>query len=106
MTFGWGVERNEIYSAVAGRMGKFPTYNVASPGTNVCGYQALLARTLKRASPRAVIVGLILENDMDDYDCRAKAQSSPADVVQPGTDIRVTSIKGMKVFLMQKSALN
>ncbi|MDA1091613.1 MAG: hypothetical protein O3A85_15060 [Proteobacteria bacterium] len=105
MAFGWGVEQNEMYSSVAGALLKVPTYNVASPGTNVCGYQALLAKTLKRASPRAVIVGLILENDVEDYDCRAGAEQSPADMVQPGSDIRVTSIQGLKVVLMQKSAL-
>ncbi len=87
MAFGWGVEQNEMYSSVAGALLNAPTYNVASPGTNVCGYQALLARTLKHASPRAVIVGLILENDIGDYDCRAEAQSSSAEAVQPGADI-------------------
>ena len=105
MAFGWGVEQNEIYSSVAGALLKVPTYNVASPGTNVCGYQALLARTLKHANPRAVIVGLILENDIGDYDCRAEAATSSTEVVQPGADIRVTSIKDLKVFLTQNSAL-
>lgn len=105
MAFGWGVEQNEMYSSVAGALLNVPTYNVASPGTNACGYQALLARTLEHASPRAVIVGLILENDMDDYDCRAKAEKSSANVVQPGSDVRVTSIKGLKIFLTRNSAL-
>jgi lysophospholipase L1-like esterase len=105
MAFGWGVEQNQMYSSVAGTLLNAPTYNVASPGTDVCGYQALLARTLRRASPRAVIVGLILENDIGDYDCRAEAQSSPTEVVQPGFDVRVTSIKGLKIFLMRNSAL-
>ena len=105
MAFGWGVEQNEMYSSVAGALLNVPTYNVASPGTNVCGYQALLARTLKHASPRAVIVGLILENDVEDYDCRAGAAKSPADVVQPEADIDVTSFKGLKVALTQNSAL-
>jgi hypothetical protein len=105
MAFGWGVERNEMYSSVAGALLGVPAYNVASPGTDVCGYQALLAKTLKHARPRAVIVGLILENDVGDYDCRADAQSSIADVVQPGSDTSVTNIMGMKGLLIQKSAL-
>jgi hypothetical protein len=105
MGFGWGVEQNEMYSSVAGNMLKVPAYNVASPGTNVCGYQALLSRTLKHASPRAVIVGLILENDIADYDCQARADESPANVVQHEDGIHVTSILGMKALLMQKSAL-
>ena len=105
MAFGWGVEQKEMYSSLAGALLKTPTYNVASPGTNVCGYQALLARTLKRAKPRAVIIGLILENDIRDYDCRAEATLSSADIVQPGEDIRVTSLKRLKIFLTQNSAL-
>ena len=51
MAFGWGVEQNEMYSSVVGTLLNVPTYNVASPGANACGYQALLARTLKHASP-------------------------------------------------------
>ena len=97
MAFGWGVERNEIYSAVAGRLGKFPTYNVASPGTNVCGYQALVARMPESVRPRAVIIGLILENDIAAYDCRKAAQEAP----RP----EKTSAKGFKVFLTRNTAL-
>lgn len=97
MTFGWGVERNEIYSAVAGRMGKFPTYNVASPGTNVCGYQALVARMPEGALPRAVIVGLILENDITAYDCRK--------AVREARTAEKTSAKGLKAFLTRNTAL-
>ena len=97
MTFGWGVERNEIYSAVAGRLGKFPTYNVASPGTNVCGYQALVARMPDGARPRAVIVGLILENDIAAYDCRKAAREAP-----PAEKMSAT---GLKVFLTRNTAL-
>lgn len=105
MGFGWGVEQNEMYSSVAGALLDVPTYNVASPGTNVCGYQALLARTLKQARPRAVIVGLILENDIADYNCRADAAKGRGDVVQPEADIQFTSVKGLKIFLTQNSAL-
>ena len=105
MAFGWGVEQNEMYSSVAGTLIDVPTYNVASPGTNVCGYQALLARSLKQASPRAVIVGLILENDVGAYDCRAEAGTALADVAQPGTKVHLTSLRGLKGFLTQNSAL-
>jgi len=105
IAFGWGVEHNEMYSSIAATLLNTPAYNVASPGTNVCGYQALLARTLKHANPRAVIIGLILENDIGDYDCQAKAQSSSANVIQPGFNIRLTSIKGLKISLMQNFAL-
>lgn len=73
MTFGWGVESDEMYSSVAAKLTKIPTYNVASPGTDVCGYQTLIARIPTDILPRAVVVGLILENDIKDYDCATAA---------------------------------
>ena len=78
MTFGWGVEQDEIYSTVAGRLLKTPVYNVASPGTDVCGYQGLVARMPTLVRPRAVVAGLILENDIHPYDCRKKAAEAEA----------------------------
>jgi lysophospholipase L1-like esterase len=74
MAFGWGVEQNEMYSSVLGRELGIQTYNVASPGTNLCGYQALASRMPKSVVPTAVIIGLILENDMKLYDCRREAR--------------------------------
>ena len=74
MAFGWGVERDQMYSSVIGRTLNLPTFNVASPGTDVCGYQALLARMPEYVKPRAVIVGLVLENDVHPYDCAAAAR--------------------------------
>ena len=81
MAFGWGVEHNEMYSSVASARSGMPTYNVASPGTNICGYQALTARMPKSVRPKAIVMGLILENDLRVYDCKEnkkvkKAQSS------------------------------
>jgi len=71
MTFGWGVEENQRYSELLGKNLGQPTYNIASPGTDVCGYQSLLARMPKTVKPKAVVMGLILENDITDYDCKA-----------------------------------
>ena len=71
MAFGWGVDKDEMYSSVIGRVLDQPTYNVASPGTNVCGYQALLARMPSETVPKAVVLGLILENDVVAYNCKA-----------------------------------
>ncbi len=97
MAFGWGVEQNEMYSSIAGKILKFPSYNVASPGTNVCGYQALLARMPKGTQPRAVIIGLILENDIRAYDCRKAALDAlPAEKI---------SAVGLKVSLTRDTAL-
>jgi lysophospholipase L1-like esterase len=101
MTFGWGVERNDIYDAVAGRLSGTPVYNVASPGANVCGYQALVARMPAAARPRAVIVGLILENDIAQYDCKATAEKSTA---RPRAD-RPFSVIAFKRFLTRNTAL-
>ena len=101
MTFGWGVERDEIYDAVAGRLSGMPVYNVASPGTNVCGYQALVARMPAATRPSAVIVGLILENDIAQYDCKAAANKSTP---RPQTDSAFDSI-AFKRFLTRNTAI-
>jgi len=73
MAFGWGVEREQTYTAVIAEL-TMPTYNLASPGADVCGYQGLAARVPETIQPRAVIVGLILENDIYDYDCVLKTR--------------------------------
>ena len=73
MAFGWGVNREKIYTAKLGDYSGLPTYNVASPGTNLCGYQGLLSRMPDNIKPKAVVLGLILENDIMNYDCRLRA---------------------------------
>ena len=73
MAFGWGVEQPEMYSSVISAQSGVKTYNIASPGTDVCGYQSLTARIPKSVTPKAVIVGLILENDIREYDCLNEA---------------------------------
>ena len=74
MTFGWGVEQQQIYSSLIANISGRQTYNIASPGTTVCGYQALVDRMPKTSQPSAVVVGLIIENDILRYDCKALAQ--------------------------------
>lgn len=112
MTFGWGVEYEEIYSAVAGRLAKTPTYNVASPGTNVCGYQALIGRMPSEIRPSAVIVGVVLENDVWRYDCRNKARREVREFTDEGNMATAegkkeidASFGGIKRFLIRRSAL-
>lgn len=90
MAFGWGVERGEMYSSVIAEKLDRPTYNVASPGTNVCGYQALAGRMPDDLKPRAVVVGLILENDLTNYDCAAYAKKTQ---LNQGGGISIGSIK-------------
>lgn len=69
-TFGWGVAREETFGNVAAKALGLPYYNVASPGTDVCGYMALVARQPKPMRPKAVVLGLTIENDLAEYpDC-------------------------------------
>ena len=106
MTFGWGVEQDEIYSAVAGRKVNVPVYNVASPGTDVCGYQALVARMPARVRPRAVVIGLILENDIHPYDCRERAAETDAARADSSVEeARRQGALGVKLFLIKHTAL-
>jgi hypothetical protein len=108
MAFGWGVESGDMYSSVIGRAIGLPTYNVASPGTNVCGYQALLARMPAGVKPRAVVLGLVLENDVIDISCGKNVAAREA----PGrTDARSENkrnwirLKDVKAWLTVNSAL-
>jgi len=100
MAFGWGVEANERYSSVVGDILNEPTFNIASPGTNVCGYQALSARMPKDIKPRAVVVGLILENDLQLYDCRATAEAAKQHIAPQGFNLA-----SLKETMTEKSAL-
>lgn len=103
MTFGWGVEQNEMYSSVFAQLSNYPTYNIASPGTDVCGYQTLLNRMPDNLKPRAVIVGLILENDIYHYDCKGQAElhwAAPKEQKQ-----EAWSILRIKRFLSKHAAL-
>ena len=106
MAFGWGVERDETYTAVIAQETGLPTYNVASPGTDACGYQTLVARMPEAVAPRAVIVGLILENDVHVYDCAA--QIGQIEEVVAGTEAGPglpSSVTELKLLLTARSAL-
>ena len=76
MTFGWGVDRKEMYSSLLNDMLPIQTYNVASPGTEVCGYEALTKRMPNNVKAAGVVVGLVLENDILSYDCQAKSKKT------------------------------
>lgn len=104
MTFGWGVGQDEIYSSVAGRLLKVPTYNIASPRNNVCGYQALLARMPESVRPSAVIIGLVLENDVRAYDCRAEAKSAEGGTPS-GNGTQQVRVESVNIFLTKYTAL-
>ena len=74
MAFGWGVDRDKIYTARLKQYSKQPTYNVAAPGGNLCSYQGLLSRMPSGIKPKAVVLGLLMENDVIKYDCRLRAK--------------------------------
>lgn len=81
-TFGWGVAREESFGSVAAGVLGLPFYSIASPGTDICGYMALVARQPKPIRPRAVVLGLTIENDLEEYpDCR-----------RPDPTVEVTSL--------------
>jgi hypothetical protein len=86
MAFGWGVDRKNIYTATLARYLGLPTYNVASPGTDLCGYQGLLARMPDKIKPKAVVLGLILENDIRKYDCGLEAERQAANPSKPNVE--------------------
>lgn len=102
MSFGWGVERDETYTRVLADRSGLPTYNVATPGSNVCGWQALYARMPKELHPAAVVVGLTIENRMGIFDCAAAAQIAAKPEVDESFDLSPIAIKG---FLTRHLAL-
>jgi hypothetical protein len=103
MAFGWGVQRDETYTQViADRLG-WPAFNVASPGTDICGYQGLLRRMPSGTGPSAVVVGLILENDMRVYDCAEEGKAPPP--VTDNQDGPFSSLIHFKRFLTRHLAL-
>ena len=105
MTFGWGVENHEMYSTLIEKYSGIPTFNVASPGTNVCGYQALVARMPRHLRPKGVVLGLILENDITQYECSATANDVPVDNKKTAAKGSIVSISDVKRRLTQISAI-
>lgn len=103
MTFGWGVEQSEMYSSRLAGLSGAATYNIASPGTDLCGYQMLAARMPKNVRPRAVLLGVVLENDLRVYDCPAEGAGAPANSSESGSAI--PSVIDVKFFLLSHSAL-
>lgn len=105
MTFGWGVEAPEIYGAIAETITGMPSYNVASPGTDVCGYRSLTDRLRATSRPAAIVVGFIMENDVSPYDCLARGQASGgADGADAGSGFS-SPIMRLKRILTASSAL-
>ncbi|WP_211656704.1 alginate O-acetyltransferase AlgX-related protein [Magnetospirillum fulvum] len=72
--FGWGVEAEETFGAVAARTLGLPVYGVASPAADLAVDRALLARMPATVHPRAVVLGLSVETDLRDYDHAVTAE--------------------------------
>ena len=103
LTFGWGVEGAEIYSSVVAERAGLGTYNIASPGGALCQYQSLRARMPANLKPAAVVVGLVFEGDVQDYDCPrdvAAAGASRGDEPAPSLDLMT-----VKTWFTKRSAL-
>lgn len=103
-TFGWGVEENEMYSSVLGRLSAVPTYNVASPGANICGYQRLVARMPSGIVPKLVVVGLTMDNDVLEYN-DACAVSNVPEIPPPAPPHQRLALQDMKEWATHHSAL-
>ena len=105
MTFGWGVAREEMYSEVLEKRIGQPSYNLASPGTDICGYQAMVARMPKTIKPAGVVVGLILENDLHVYNCRAEGRAAETQPREQDNALPGFSLSELKLFATRNSAL-
>jgi hypothetical protein len=102
--FGWGVEQAETFGEVAAQASGRPIQNLASPGTDVCGYEALYARMAAHARPRAVVVALVIENDVQRYRCARG--TAPAREAEPSSDgFGPPGLIQLKVMLAERSAL-
>ena len=100
MTFGWGVEIEQSYAKLAERALGRGVYNLASPGADVMGYEALIKRMPEGVRPAAVVVGLVLENDLAEY--RAAPQpAAPASDAPAASGMR----DDLKIWLTTNSAL-
>lgn len=105
MTFGFGVERGETYAERLRELIGEGVYNVAGPGNDVCGYYAMAKRLPAEIRPRAIILGLFLENDVRPYDCPEAFRQRSLDAARPATPSSGFSLMGAKEFFTENSAL-
>ena len=101
MTFGWGVEIEQTYAKLAERALGRGVYNLASPGADVMGYEALIKRMPEGVRPAAVVVGLVLENDLAEYRASQPAAPTPASEAPAASGVR----DDLKIWLTTNSAL-
>ncbi len=104
MTFGFGVERQETYAERLESLLKTGVYNFAGPGNDVCGYQIMASRIPANLNPRAVILGLFLENDTRPYDCKARFERDGQKTAKPDAGLGL-NLQSVKVLLREYTAL-
>lgn len=104
-SFGWGVEFADTYAAQLGQLTRYKTYNIANPGTNVCGYQAAIARMPTTVKPAALIVGLTMENDLSNRSCATQREQSAKAAELNKHSEPVHSFFGVKAWLRNHIAL-
>jgi len=104
--FGWGVEAEESFGAIAARTLGLPFYDLASPAADLAGQQGLLARLPATVHPRAVVLGLSVETDLRDYDHPAAvAASPPRTLATRFHDARQTVAKRSALYTLVSQAI-
>jgi len=105
MTFGFGVEADETYTELIDAKLKVGAYNFSSPAGDVCSYQIMASRIDSGLRPRAVVVGLFVENDIRTYDCAASYKRHGRIETVPAAPNFVLSLPSIKFLLTKNSAL-
>jgi hypothetical protein len=100
-TFGWGVEFQERYSNLLGSFIKRRAFNVATPGDFENARLLLEYAKQQGASPRDIIIGICMENDLGLYDQQAAKHLKQA----PPPEGNQISLHGLKAILTSNSAL-
>ena len=106
-SFGWGVDKEQTYLAVLGRLMGKPSYNLAGPGNDVCGYQAAVMAMPEPRTPAGFVLGLTIENDVDKNHCQPGSYVAPATAEEstaPTPTARQRFVH-VKDWLIQSSAL-
>jgi hypothetical protein len=98
--FGWGVEAEESFGAVAARTLNLPVYGLASPAGDLAIDRALLARMPATVHPRAVVLGLSVETDLRDYDHAVTAEPTPRTLATRLHDARETVAKRSALYTL------
>jgi len=105
MTFGLGVEAPETYAELFESSTNLGVYNFSAPAGDICSYQIMADRIPKTLKPKAVIVGLFLENDTVIKSCPtqfSKTETHKSKTIIPNG---LSSLLSAKNLLTKYSAL-